>query len=67
LPVLDADLRNILRKSARINPYKFNGTGLPGRNQIGRLTYALKGETVPQGEGERLDELLSQPSARPFE
>jgi serine/threonine-protein kinase HipA len=40
---------------------------LAGRNQIGRLTYALKGEAVPEGEGERLDELLSQPSGRLFE
>ncbi len=40
---------------------------LAGRNQIGRLTYALHGETVPEGEGERLDELLSSPSGQLFE
>jgi serine/threonine-protein kinase HipA len=40
---------------------------LAGRNQVGRLTYALRGETVPETEGERLDELLSQPSGRLFE
>jgi serine/threonine-protein kinase HipA len=40
---------------------------LAGRNQIGRLTYALHGQTVPEGEGERLDELLSSPSGQLFE
>jgi serine/threonine-protein kinase HipA len=40
---------------------------LAGRNQIGRLTYALRGEAVPEGEGERLDELLSSPSGQLFE
>lgn len=40
---------------------------LAGRNQIGRLTYALRGESVPEGEGERLDELLSSPSGQLFE
>lgn len=40
---------------------------LAGRNQVGRLTYALKGESVPESEGERLDALLSQPSGRLFE
>lgn len=40
---------------------------LAGRNQIGRLTYALPGESLPETEGERLDELLSSPSARLFE
>ena len=40
---------------------------LAGRNQIGRLTYALHGETVPEGEGEHLDELLSSPSGQMFE
>ncbi|AMM14034.1 hypothetical protein AX768_07865 [Burkholderia sp. PAMC 28687] len=40
---------------------------LAGRNQIGRLTYALRGEAVPEGEGEQLDELLSSPSGQLFE
>lgn len=40
---------------------------LAGRNQIGRLTYALPGESLPETEGERLDELLSSPSATLFE
>jgi serine/threonine-protein kinase HipA len=40
---------------------------LAGRNQIGRLTYALHGQTVPEGEGERLDELLSSSSGQLFE
>jgi serine/threonine-protein kinase HipA len=40
---------------------------LAGRNQIGRLTYALPGESLPDTDGERLDELLSSPSARLFE
>ncbi len=35
---------------------------LAGSNQIGRLTYALPGETPPENSGERLEELLSQPS-----
>ncbi|CAG9220697.1 Serine/threonine-protein kinase HipA [Paraburkholderia tropica] len=40
---------------------------LAGRNQIGRLTYSVPGERVPEGEGEQLDELLSSPSGRLFE
>lgn len=40
---------------------------LAGRNQIGRLTYSVPGERVPEGDGERLDELLSSPSGRLFE
>lgn len=36
---------------------------LAGSNQIGRLTYALPGETPPENSGERLEELLSKPSA----
>ncbi|MFP3555677.1 type II toxin-antitoxin system HipA family toxin [Paraburkholderia sp. SIMBA_049] len=40
---------------------------LAGRNQIGRLTYSVPGESVPEHEGERLDELLSLPSRRLFE
>ncbi len=35
---------------------------LAGSNQIGRLIYALPGETPPEDGGERLEELLSQPS-----
>ena len=30
---------------------------LAGGNQIGRLSYALPGETIPQSAGERLDDL----------
>ncbi|TDG04226.1 type II toxin-antitoxin system HipA family toxin [Paraburkholderia guartelaensis] len=40
---------------------------LAGTNQIGRLTYSVPGERVPQSDGERLDELLSSPSGRLFE
>ena len=40
---------------------------LAGRNQIGRLTYSVPGERVPESEGERLEELLSSPSGRLFE
>lgn len=40
---------------------------LAGRNQIGRLTYALHGEQVPESEGERLEELLTSPSGALFE
>jgi serine/threonine-protein kinase HipA len=40
---------------------------LAGRNQIGRLTYALPGESLRESEGERLDVLLSSPSGILFE
>ncbi len=39
---------------------------LAGGNQIGRLTYALPGEELPQGAGEHLKDLLSSPSAPLF-
>ena len=39
---------------------------LAGGNQIGRLSYALPGETVPQSAGERLEDLLSSPSGALF-
>lgn len=39
---------------------------LAGSNQIGRLTYALPGEEVPQSAGERLRDLLSSPSGALF-
>ncbi len=39
---------------------------LAGGNQIGRLSYALPGETIPQSTGERLDDLLSSPSGALF-
>jgi serine/threonine-protein kinase HipA len=39
---------------------------LAGGNQIGRLSYALPGETIPQSAGERLDDLLSSPSGALF-
>ncbi len=35
---------------------------LAGSNQIGRLTYALSGESVPDSPGENLQDLLSAPS-----
>ena len=35
---------------------------LAGSNQIGRLTYALPGESLPQSAGEHLKDLLSSPS-----
>src|SRR3990172_8790089 len=34
---------------------------LTGSNQIGRMTYALPGESLPQSAGEHLKELLSSP------
>ncbi|MEM5317687.1 type II toxin-antitoxin system HipA family toxin [Paraburkholderia sp. JHI869] len=40
---------------------------LAGTNQIGRLTYSVPGERVPESDGERLDELLSSPSGQLFE
>lgn len=39
---------------------------LAGRNQIGRLTYCVPGESVPEHDGEHLEELLSSPSAKLF-
>ena len=39
---------------------------LAGGNQIGRLSYALPGETIPQNSGERLEDLLSSPSGALF-
>lgn len=39
---------------------------LAGSNQIGRLTYALPGERLPQSAGEHLGDLLSSPSGRLF-
>lgn len=39
---------------------------LAGGNQIGRLTYALPGECLPQSKGEHLEELLSSPSGALF-
>jgi serine/threonine-protein kinase HipA len=39
---------------------------LAGGNQIGRLTYALPGENLPQSTGERLDDLLTSPSGTLF-
>ena len=39
---------------------------LAGSNQIGRLQYAIPGETPPQNGGEQLEALLSQPSAALF-
>src|SRR5260364_1404 len=40
---------------------------LAGSHQIGRLTYTLPGEPLPQSTGERLEELLSSPSGPLFE
>ena len=40
---------------------------LAGSNQIGRLTYALPGESLPQSAGEHLKDLLSSPSGALFE
>src|SRR5260364_273808 len=40
---------------------------LAGSHQIGRLTYTLPGEALPQSTGERLEELLSSPSGPLFE
>lgn len=39
---------------------------LAGSNQIGRLTYALPGEDMPQSAGEHLKDLLSSPSGALF-
>ncbi len=39
---------------------------LAGSNQIGRLTYALPGEGLPQSTGEHLEDLLSSPSGALF-
>lgn len=39
---------------------------LAGSNQIGRLTYALPGEDMPQNAGEHLKDLLSSPSGALF-
>lgn len=39
---------------------------LAGDNQIGRLTYALPGEHLPQSAGEHLDDLLNSPSGALF-
>ncbi|MDX8385029.1 MAG: type II toxin-antitoxin system HipA family toxin [Gallionella sp.] len=39
---------------------------LAGSNQIGRLTYALPGEGLPQSSGEHLKDLLSSPSGTLF-
>lgn len=39
---------------------------LAGSNQIGRLTYMLPGEGLPQSAGEHLDDLLSSPSGALF-
>jgi serine/threonine-protein kinase HipA len=39
---------------------------LAGRNQIGRLTYSVPGEPVPEHDGEHLEELLSSPSGKLF-
>jgi len=40
---------------------------LAGSNQIGRLSYALPGESPPASGNERLEELLSTPSGALFE
>lgn len=40
---------------------------LAGNNQIGRLTYALPGESLPQSAGEHLKDQLSSPSGALFE
>ena len=39
---------------------------LAGSNQIGRLTYSLPGEGLPQSSGENLEVLLSSPSGALF-
>jgi serine/threonine-protein kinase HipA len=39
---------------------------LARRNQIGRLTYSFPGESIPESEGEQLEELLSSPSGHLF-